>query len=242
MRSLRVHSAIAVILATSACSKPEPGPEPMAPTSASPDPAKDPTASATAKPGAVAAGTNTAAVGQPSPDFELTGLDGAKAKLSDHRGKIVVLEWFNPDCPYVKNAHSIGSLKGLAKKMKETYGDDLVWLAVNSGAEGKQGHGDDTNRAGKEKYGIDYPILYDADGKVGKAYGATNTPHMYVIDKTGTLVYAGALDNTGSGDPEDAEPELINYVDKALGDLKAGRAVSQAETKAWGCGVKYAKH
>lgn len=237
MRSLRLTALAVLTLAIAACNKPETGPEPAKPTTASPDPAKD---AASASPAAPASPAK-AALGQPAPDFELTGLDGAKAKLSDHQGKMVVLEWFNADCPYVKNAHTIGSLKGLAKRLKATYGDELVWLAVNSNAEGKQGHGDEANRAGKEKYGIDYPILYDLDGKVGKAYGATNTPHMYVIDKTGKLVYAGALDNSGSGDPEDAEPELINYVEKALEDVKAGRPVNEAETKAWGCSVKYAK-
>jgi peroxiredoxin len=216
-----------------ACSKPDA--TPATPTSATPD------VVTTAKPPAGQAPvTGKAEVGQPAPEFELSGLDGAKVKLSDHKGKIVVIEWFNPDCPYVRQAHGIGSLKGMAAKVKDKHGE-VVWLAVNSGAAGKQGHGEETNRAGKEKFGIGYPILFDTEGTVGQAYGATNTPHMYVIDKTGTLVYAGALDNTRSGDPEDAEPELINYVADALEDLSAGKSVRTPKTEAWGCSVKYAR-
>lgn len=238
----RIALALPVLLACSsviACSTQEPAPS--APTTATPDsPNTDEAKANGSSPNKPAAVSGKAELGQPAPDFELTGLDGAKAKLSDFKGKVVVIEWFNPDCPYVKQAHRKGSLKGFAKNVKDKYGD-VVWLAVNSGAEGKQGHGDDTNRAGKEKFGIDYPILYDATGDVGRAYGATNTPHMYVIDKTGKLVYAGALDNTRSGDPEDAEPELINYVANALEDVAAGREVKTPKTEAWGCSVKYAK-
>jgi peroxiredoxin len=224
-----------------ACSKPDQ--KPATPTSASPDPVASVGASGSSdtKPAAAPTVTGKAEIGKPAPDFELSGLGGAKAKLSDHKGKIVVLEWFNPDCPFVKNAHTVGSLKGMAAKMKERYGDDLVWLAINSGAPGKQGHGDETNQKGKDAFGIDYPILYDPEGAVGKAYGATNTPHMYVIDEKGKLVYAGGLDNTMSGDPEDAQPGLINYVANALEDLAAGRAVKTPKSEAWGCSVKYAK-
>lgn len=237
---MRKLGAIALVLTmpTLACNKPD-----TAPSASSAAPTSPPqTASTTAPPKAEAPAQGKATVGQPAPDFELTGLDGAKASLSDSKGKIVVLEWFNPDCPYVKAAHGKGTLNGMAKKMKEKYGDRLVWLAVNSGAEGRQGHGDETNRAGKEKFGIDYPVLYDPSGKVGRAYGATNTPHMFVIDEKGTLVYAGALDNTGSGDPEDAEPELVNFVSNALEDVSAGKPVRKSQTRAWGCSVKYANN
>ena len=101
--------------------------------------------------------TAVAAVGQPAPDFELTGLDGAKAKLSDHKGKIVVLEWFNPDCPYVRMSHTKGSLKGSANSWNAK--DSVVWLAVNSGAPGKQGYGAETNKAGVARFGLQYPVL-----------------------------------------------------------------------------------
>ncbi len=240
-RWLSRSALVATTLLALACGKPDPGP--MAQDPATQTPSSEAAGGVRTTPSGAAdkGGSARAVVGKAAPDFELTGLDGAKAKLSDHKGKIVVLEWFNPDCPYVRNAHERGSLKGLAKKLRDAHDGELVWLAVNSNAEGKQGHGDDTNRAGKEKFGIDYPILYDPDGAVGHAYGATNTPHMYVIDKEGTLIYAGALDNTKSGDPEDAAPELVNYVTNALDDLKAARPVRQAQTEAWGCTVKYAK-
>ena len=229
------HMRLMVLLtlvSSLACSKQDSQPDPGAPTEEPNSPSESTDATAPSN------GAN-AAVGQPAPDFELTGLDGAKAKLSDHRGKIVVLEWFNPDCPYVKNAHRIGSLKGLAAKVTGANAD-VVWLAINSGAAGRQGHGDETNRKGKQAFGIDYPILFDADGAVGKKYGATNTPHMYVIDKEGKLVYAGALDNTRSGDPEDAEGGLTNYVENAIADVAGGKPVRKANTEAWGCSVKYA--
>lgn len=229
---MRIPSMLALVL-TIGCNQPDA--TPAAPTTAQPDPAATEGASPDTKPAAMKPITGKAEIGKPAPDFELTGLDGAKVKLSDHKGKIVVLEWFNPDCPFVRQAHGIGSLKGMAAKHA-----DVVWVAVNSNAAGKQGNGDDTNRAGKEKFGITYPIVYDPDGSVGKAYGATNTPQMYVIDKEGVLAYAGALDNTRSGDPEDADPELINYVADALEDVTAGRPVRTSQTKAWGCSVKYA--
>lgn len=176
-----------------------------------------------------------AELGKPAPDFTLATLDGDPVKLSDHRGKIVVLEWFNPDCPFVNQAHSSGSLKGLAKRHAA---DGVVWIAVNSNAEGKQGHDPDRNRDGRTRFGIDYPIALDRDGRVGRAYDAGRTPEMMVIAADGTLVYRGALDNSSGGDLEDVD-EVKNYVDMAIEDLKAKRAVREPETKAWGCSVKY---
>jgi len=116
-----------------------------------------------------------------------------------------------------------------------------VWLAINSGGPGLQGHGPETNRAGKKRFGITYPILMDESGEVGRRYGATNTPHMYVVDPQGMLVYAGALDNTRGGDLEDADP-YVHYVQNALADVAASRAVREAKTEAYGCSVKYAKN
>ncbi len=114
----------------------------------------------------------------------------------------------------------------------------MVWLAINSGAQGKQGHGPETNRAGKQRFGIDYPILLDEAGTVGRSYQATNTP---LIDPQGVLVYAGALDNTRGGELEDAGPH-VHYVASALADLAAARPVRTASTEAYGCSVKYAKN
>ena len=130
----------------------------------------------------------TVDVGDKAPAFTMPTDGGGKVSLAAHRGKVVVLEWFNPDCPFVNQAHLEGNLKGLAKKHPE-----VVWIAINSNAAGKQGHEPERNRAGRERFGIDYPIALDADGAVGKAYGATRTPEIYVIDPEGNLVYRGAL-------------------------------------------------
>jgi peroxiredoxin len=192
---------------------------------------------ATTPTGTIAA-AGPAALGAPAPDFELTDLDGKSMRLSSFRGKRVVLEWFNPGCPFVKAAHTKGSLKDFPKK---AIAEGATWLAINSGGSGKQGFGVEANKQGKTTFAIEYPILLDPEGKVGKLYGATNTPHMFVIDEKGNLVYRGAIDNSpdGEGDsPEDGK--LVNWVGAALADLAAGRAVQKSETKAYGCSVKYA--
>jgi peroxiredoxin len=179
-----------------------------------------------------------AKVGAPAPDFALPDLDGKTVKLSEYKGKTVVLEWFNPECPFVRASHTKGSLVGEAKKHT---GKGIVWLAINSGAPGKQGAGAEKSRTGLKTYGLEHPVLLDESGAVGRQYGATNTPHMFVIDKTGKLVYRGAIDNSPDGEGESPQGgKLVNYVDAALDDLAAGRAVQTAETKAYGCGVKYA--
>jgi peroxiredoxin len=178
-----------------------------------------------------------AKVGDPAPDFELADLDGNKVKLSSFRGKTVVLEWFNPECPFVKKSHTKGSLVDTAlRHMKR----GVTWLAINSGGPGKQGHGVDKNREGAKQFGMTHPVLLDETGTVGKAYGAKRTPTMLVIDAKGTLVYRGAIDN--SPDAEGESPDggkLVNYVDAALADVAAGRPVATAETEAYGCSVKY---
>jgi len=186
---------------------------------------------------ALAAGGG-AAVGADAPAFTLKDLGGKSIALADYKDKTVVLEWFNPECPYVRASHTKGSLVDTAKQMTSK---GVVWLAVNSAAPGRQGAGVDKNREAQKAFGLEHPILLDENGEVGKAYGATNTPHMYVIAK-GKLVYRGAIDNSPDG--EKGEPQggtLVNYVTAALDDVAAGRPVRTAETKAYGCGVKYAK-
>ncbi|MEW5740258.1 MAG: thioredoxin family protein [Myxococcota bacterium] len=178
-----------------------------------------------------------AELGAPAPDFTLKDLDGREVKLSSFKGKTVVLEWFNPECPYVKAAHTKGSLVDTAKRAAKK---GVVWLAVNSGAPGKQGAGAEKSRAGVKAFGLEHPVLLDESGQVGKAYGATNTPHLFVIDAKGVLVYRGAIDNSPDGEgqsPKDGK--LLNYVDAALEDLAAGRPVKTNDTKAYGCSVKY---
>jgi peroxiredoxin len=176
-----------------------------------------------------------AELGQAAPDFELSDLDGKIVHLKDFAGKIVVLEWFNPDCPFVKRNHTTGPLKTMAK---DQMAKGIVWLSINSGASGKQGAGVDNSRAGKQRYGMENPILIDGDGAVGRAYGARTTPHMYVVDTKGMLVYRGAIDNAQDGDPPGGE-KFVNYVDVALGEIAAGKPVTTAETKSYGCSVKY---
>lgn len=178
-----------------------------------------------------------AAVGEKAPDFELKDLDGNVVRLSALAGKTVVLEWFNPGCPFVKAAHTQGSLKDMAARHAS---EELVWLAINSGAPGKQGNGVEANRKGVETFGMKHPVLVDESGKVGRLYGAKRTPHMFVIGPDGTLVYRGAIDNSPDGTGESPETgTLVNYVEKALTALHAGAAVEQSETKAYGCSVKY---
>jgi len=173
---------------------------------------------------------------QPAPDFTLEAADGDKVKLSDFKGKRVVLEWFNPECPFVKQAHGEGALKDLAARTAAT---GVVWLAINSGAPGKQGHGAELNKQAAAAWSLGHPILLDAGGFVGKAYDATNTPHVFVIDERGVLVYRGALDNAAMGEPDGGT--RIAYLEDALAALAAGKPVATPETKAWGCSVKYEK-
>lgn len=187
--------------------------------------------------GLLASTALAADLGAPAPDFTLKDLDGKDVKLSSFKGKPVVLEWFNPECPYVKASHTRGSLTDTAKRAAK---QGVVWLAVNSGAPGKQGAGVEKSRAGVKAFGLEHPVLLDEAGTVGKAYGATNTPHLFVIDAKGVLVYRGAIDNSPDGEgqsPKDGK--LVNYVDAALEDLAKGRAVKTPDTKAYGCSIKY---
>ena len=181
--------------------------------------------------------TATAQVGQPAPDFTLTDLDGKEHKLSQYRGKTVVLEWFNPQCPFVKFAHSEGPLVDMASTQTEK---GIVWLAINSGGPGRQGHGEQANRDGASTFKMTHPILIDEDGAIGHTYGAEKTPHMYVIDEKGTLVYRGSIDNAPFGEV-DGGGDKVNFVDAALTSLAAGEPIATADRPAYGCTVKYAK-
>ncbi len=174
--------------------------------------------------------------GQKAPDFTLTDIHGTTHTLSDYTkaGKVVVLEWFNPDCPFVRKHHVRGkTMQTLAREFAD---EGVVWLAINSGAPGKQGAGLERNLRAEKEYGIEYPILLDESGKVGKLYGATNTPHMFVIGRAGEIVYAGAIDNN----PSPLRFGDVNYVRKALEQYLAGETVDTPVTKAYGCTVKYA--
>jgi peroxiredoxin len=215
-----------------ACSRKAPDPGGSAtPESPRPTTAATPAAADTPLP--------SASLGASAPDFELPDLDGKLVKLSSFRGKTVVLEWFNPGCPYVKASHNKGSLVDTAAKHAKA---GVVWLAINSGAPGKQGHGVEANREAKTNFKLDHPVLLDESGRVGRAYAAARTPHMYVIDKAGVLVYRGAIDNSPDGEGESPTGgKLVNHVSAALADIEAGKPVATAQTEAYGCSVKYQK-
>lgn len=208
------------------------------PSAVAQQPAEQPTAqvAAAAPPGA--AGAEPAKLGQPAPDFSLPDLDGKTVSLSQFRGKTVVLEWFNPGCPFVRASHTVGSLKGFAAHEAN---EGVAWLAINSAAPGKQGNGADATRKAQTEYGMQYPVLLDESGKVGHSYGAERTPQMYVIDPQGMLVYAGAIDNSPDGEGQSPEGgKLINYVASALDAVRTGAKIDPPQTKAYGCSVKYA--
>ena len=198
-------------------------------------PAAAPAPASTA-PNPLAEASASAAIGLPAPDFTLPAADGSTVKLSDFKGKRVVLEWFNPECPFVKAAHGEGALKDLAARTTAT---GVVWLAINSGAPGKQGHGAEVNKQAAVAWSLTHPILLDETGAVGHAYGASNTPHLYVIDEKGVLAYRGALDNAPMGEAEGGT--RVAHFEDALAALAAGKPITTPETRAWGCSVKYAK-
>lgn len=166
-----------------------------------------------------------------APDFVLNDQDGNAVRLSELRGKVVVLEWTNFDCPFVGRHYKAGTMKGLADK----YADDAVWLAVNS----TNYMGIEDNKQWVETHKLDYQVLDDHDGKVGRLFAARTTPHMFVIDRKGAVVYDGAVDNDPGG--RQGADEYVNYVDKAVGELVAGGKVTVSESRPYGCSVKYAQ-
>ncbi|MBL8746292.1 MAG: thioredoxin family protein [Phycisphaerae bacterium] len=173
-----------------------------------------------------------AKVGSAAPEFTLKDTEGKEVSLDQFKGKIVVLEWYNSGCPFVVRHHKkYNTMTDTAKK----FGDKVVWIAINSSAPGKEGHGLDVGS--KKEWSIGYPILNDETGKVGRLYGAKTTPHMFVIDAQGILRYAGAIDNDAKD--EKSVGEKVNYVAQAVEEILAGKTVSQAETKPYGCSVKY---
>lgn len=176
-----------------------------------------------------------AVVGQQAPDFTLTDLQGQEHTLSEYtaRGKTVVLEWFSPECPFVKK-HYRDDTKTMIK-IQEDNKDQVVWLRINSGRKGHPSTGIEANTKAAEEWGITTAILLDESGKVGQAYGAKRTPEMYVINTAGVLTYHGAIDNRPKADI----PGDMNYVRQALAQTLAGEPVTTPETKAYGCGVKY---
>lgn len=187
--------------------------------------------------GFVAAAYAALSPGQPAPDFTLSGIDGKQYKLSDFRGKLVVLEWFNSECPFVQKHYESGNMQSLQAKYA---GKGIVWLGINSTSPQHSNYRDASRSQAilKEWKSTPAAFLLDPDGKVGQAYGARTTPHMYVVDPAGKLVYMGGIDDKPSASQRDIATAK-NYVAAALDELLAGRAVSQNNTRPYGCSIKY---
>ena len=178
-----------------------------------------------------------AQVGAPAPAFELKDMQGKTVKLSDYAGKTVVLEWFNAECPFVKKHYESKNMQSIQEEYTKK---GVVWLVVNSSAKGKQGHLTETSAKdiqGKWKI-VASNILLNSTGAMGKAYGAKTTPHMYIIDGKGTLVYNGAIDSNPSTDATDI-PTSKNFVKMGLTEVLAGKPVTTASSAPYGCSVKY---
>jgi peroxiredoxin len=176
--------------------------------------------------------------GKLAQDFKLTDAYGKTVQLSQFRGKTVVLEWHNPGCPFVQKHYNSGNMQA-AQRAARAQG--VVWLTINSGAPGKQGYqtGPTAQALIKADKMIVTHYLLDIKGVVGKAYGAKTTPHMYVIDKGGKLIYQGGIDDKPTANPADIK-DARNHVLAALAEVKAGKPVSVASSRPYGCSVKYA--
>ena len=176
-------------------------------------------------------------VGTNAPDFSVTDSKGKTQSVSQYKGKYVVLEWFNPGCPFVKKHYGSGNMQ---KLQEEFTGKGVVWLTVDSSAPGKQGHltADQANAKMAEWKTRQTALVLDEDGKAGQTYGAKNTPHMFVISPEGKIVYEGAIDSRNSANAADI-PSSTNYVKVALDESMAGKTVSTARTQPYGCSVKY---
>jgi len=182
----------------------------------------------------------SATVGQPAPNFTLAGGDGKQHSLADYKGKFVVLEWTNPNCPFVHKFYDSDTMQQLQKT--ET-AKGVVWLRINSSAEGKPDYQTPADLAAyeKENHVAATASLIDPSGQVGHLYGARTTPHMFVIDPKGVLIYAGGIDNTPSADPATIATAK-NYVTAALDEAMAGEPVTTPTARPYGCSVKYASN
>jgi peroxiredoxin len=184
-----------------------------------------------------AGAANAQVAGSAAPDFTLTDGDGKSVHLADFRGKLVVLEWTNPECPFVRKHYDSRNMQGL---QKEWGAKDVVWLTINST---RKSHFEfktpaEMNAWMHARDGSPRAVLVDADSATARAYAARTTPHMFVIDPAGTIIYAGAIDDRRSTRPEDAST-AHNYVRTALTETQAGRPVSVASTTPYGCSIKY---
>jgi len=182
---------------------------------------------------------NAAAVpGQPAPDFSVKDAAGKTHALADYKGQWLVLEWFNKECPYVKKHYGSNNMQTLQGKYT---GKNVKWLTVISSAEGKQGYftAEKAIEEGRNhKLASSAPFLLDADGKLGKAYDAKTTPHIFIVNPQGVVVYAGAIDDNDSANPA-VIPQSKNYLAAALDEGLAGKPISTAASRPYGCSIKY---
>jgi peroxiredoxin len=191
---------------------------------------------------ALCAGTIQAAeppkVGVAAPGFSLPDSNGKTHSLGDFKGKYIVLEWFNPGCPFVQKHYESENMQQLQKQFT---GKDVVWLTIDSAAEGKEGYlsPEEANKQIADWKMKSTALLLDTDGKVGHEYAATNTPSMFVIDPTGKLIYSGAIDDKPTVSQDDIKG-ATNYVQAALSEAMAGKAVTTPNSRAYGCSIKYA--
>ena len=176
-------------------------------------------------------------INQTAPDFSLKDEAGKDVKLSDFKGKTVVLEWTNHQCPFVKKHYETNNMQSLQKKFTA---QDVVWLSIVSSAPGKEGYidGEKAKQLTEERKAAPTKVLLDPTGKAGQQYQAKTTPHMYIVNPEGTLVYMGGIDNIASADKADVK-KAENYIDMALTNLLAGKAVKPNVTRPYGCSVKY---
>lgn len=178
-------------------------------------------------------------VGSTAPDFNLPDASGKTHSLSQYKGKYVVLEWFNPECPFVKKHYGSGNMQRL---QGEFTSKGVVWLTIDSNAPGAEGNisPDQAQKVMKDWSTKQTALLLDPNGKVGREYNARNTPHMFVINPEGKVIYEGAIDSKATPNPADI-PNSTNYVKVALDESMNGKAVSNANTRPYGCSVKYNK-
>jgi len=176
-------------------------------------------------------------VGSKAPDFSVKDTNGNTETLSQYKGKYVVLEWTNPDCPFVHKQYDHGNMQ---KLQKEYTAKGVVWLSVNSSAAGNNGSYTpaEWNKILKDRNAAPTAVLLDQGGTMGKEYAAKTTPHMFIINPDGKLIYQGGIDSIKSADPADI-PKATNYVQTALDEAMAGKPVSNPVTQPYGCGVKY---
>lgn len=181
---------------------------------------------------------NAVTIGEEVPDFKINDINGAEFSLSAQKGKIVVLEWTNPECPFVKKQYESNNMQALQKKYTEA---GVVWVSINSSAEGREGYLASDEVAKKlveEKQASPSHYIRDTLGEIGKSFRATTTPHMFIIGKDGKVAYAGAIDSIPSANKDDVA-KAENYVALALDELLAGKEVTKQNTTAYGCSVKY---